>query len=409
LVALVLFCARLSALLGAEADRVVVVQNANSPISKAIAADYMRQRGVHNLVTVRCADGAVDPLFETIDLRTYQKLIEAPLRSFLARHDEIDFIVLTKGVPIRLRRAGPSDAVEWFSLDSHLAALDYDKVPGAIPVEIQDPAYRSVWIDSFHSDFKAQAWANRFWNSPERFSHAKFGGYLVTRLDGYSVADAEALTARSLQAEHAADEGRIPTGTILLNVAPKMGFTDKAKQPYSILSEGRTGAGTVRITSEKAHLGDFNSDMLLAAELLEAHHIPVELEQSGRFAGDRAGLMGYFSWGSNDPSFDAKAYLSLRFAPGALCDTAVSFSARTFLPTEGGQSLIVDLIAQGITGAKGYSDEPLVQAIAFPSIVLDRYTRGWTLAESLYAGSALVGWEDIVVGDPLARAYPALK
>ena len=91
---------------------------------------------------------------------------------------------------------------------------------------------------------------------------------------------------------------------------------------------------------------------------------------------------------------------------GALTDTAVSSSGRTFLPTEGGQSLIADLIAQGVSGAKGYSDEPLVQAIASPSILFDRYTRGWTLAESLYAASALVGWEDIVIGDPLCRAYP---
>lgn len=70
------------------------------------------------------------------------------------------------------------------------------------------------------------------------------------------------------------------------------------------------------------------------------------------------------------------------------------------------QSLIADLIAQGVTGAKAYTDEPLVQAIASPSILFDRYTRGWTLAESFYAASALVGWEDIVIGDPLARAYP---
>jgi len=55
---------------------------------------------------------------------------------------------------------------------------------------------------------------------------------------------------------------------------------------------------------------------------------------------------------------------------------------------------------------KGYVDEPLVQAIAEPSILFERYTRGWTLAESFYAASALVGWEDVVIGDPICRAYP---
>jgi len=67
---------------------------------------------------------------------------------------------------------------------------------------------------------------------------------------------------------------------------------------------------------------------------------------------------------------------------------------------------VADLIAQGVTGVKGYTDEPLIQAVAQPSILLDRYTRGWTLAESFYAASHLLGWQDIVLGDPIARAYP---
>ncbi len=116
--------------------------------------------------------------------------------------------------------------------------------------------------------------------------------------------------------------------------------------------------------------------------------------------------MGYASWGSNDSTYEAAAYHSLGFAPGALAETAVSTSARTFLPTSGGQSLIADLVSQGLTGGKGYTDEPLLQAIAAPSILFDRYTQGWTLADSLYAASALVGWQDIVIGDPLCRAYP---
>jgi hypothetical protein len=35
---------------------------------------------------------------------------------------------------------------------------------------------------------------------------------------------------------------------------------------------------------------------------------------------------------------------------------------------------------------------------------MDRYTSGFTLAESFYAASRFVGWEDVVIGDPLGRA-----
>jgi uncharacterized protein (TIGR03790 family) len=115
--------------------------------------------------------------------------------------------------------------------------------------------------------------------------------------------------------------------------------------------------------------------------------------------------LGYFSWGSNDARYSSAAYQTLFFAAGSISDTAVSTSARTFLPTQGGQSLLVDLIAHGLTCGKGYSDEPLLQAIASPTIALERYTAGYTMAESFYAASHFVGWEDIVVGDPLCCPY----
>jgi len=40
-----------------------------------------------------------------------------------------------------------------------------------------------------------------------------------------------------------------------------------------------------------------------------------------------------------------------------------------------------------------------------PTIALDRYTSGYTMAESFYAASHFVGWEDVLVGDPLCRPY----
>lgn len=50
-------------------------------------------------------------------------------------------------------------------------------------------------------------------------------------------------------------------------------------------------------------------------------------------------------------------------------------------------------------------NEPLLQANASPTIVMDRYTSGYTMAESFYAASHFVGWEDVIVGDPLCCPY----
>jgi uncharacterized protein (TIGR03790 family) len=129
------------------------------------------------------------------------------------------------------------------------------------------------------------------------------------------------------------------------------------------------------------------------------------LESTRRFAGPAQPLAGYVSWGSNDNAFDAAAYHRLRFLPGALAETFVSTSARSFKPTTGGQSRIVDLIEQGVTGVKGYVGEPYTLALADPVILFDRYIRGFTLAEAFYASSRMVLWKDLVIGDPLCAPY----
>lgn len=370
-------------------DQVLVVVNGNSPVSKAIGDDYASKRQVTNIIVVECPDSGLNVRNETIALADYTRAIESPVRGYLQAHPKIDFVVLTKGIPIRITGAAlgscdensrePVNVRGHPSVDSYLAALDYTNLPGATRMEIRG------------SGAVGCAFLNRYWNASEPFSHQRFGGYLVTRLDGYTEADARALVSRALEAERGLGKGRV-----LLDVQPRFGLGDKATQP-----------GPIR---EKAILresdwSEFNGDMRHAHDVLAGRGIPDELDLTETYVGGRSDLSGYFSWGSNDPKYSDKAYLSLWFAPGSLSDTAVSTSARTFLPTKGGQSLLVDLIAHGLTCGKGYVDEPLLQAIASPTIALDRYTSGYTMAESFYAASHFVGWEDVVVGDPLCCPY----
>jgi uncharacterized protein (TIGR03790 family) len=368
-------------------DEVLLVYNRNSAISKSVADDYAEKRNVKNVISVECADSALKTDDETIPLAVYIQEIEKPIRDYVSAHREIEFIVLTKGVPIRISGAETGERPDHSSprtrlnasLDSHLAAMDYQRAPEATQINITGSGATGV------------GWANRYWNAKEPFSHARFGGYLVTRLDGYTEADARSLVTRAMAAERGLVGARI-----LLDVQPAFGLGNKADQPARI-------KGTV-ISAESPY-SDFNADMLLAHDLLKRRGITVELDKTEKFIGHRSNLMGYFSWGSNDGKFSAEAYQSLSFAPGSICDTAVSTSGRTFLPTEGGQSLLVDLISHGLTCGKGYTDEPLLQAIASPSIVLDRYTAGYTMAESFYAASHFVGWQDVVIGDPLCCPY----
>lgn len=372
-----------------SSDEVLLLTNANSPISRSVADDYAEKRHIKHRLSIQCQDSALRTQDETMTLVEYTEEIETPVRKYLRSHPHIEFIVLTKGIPIRITGAPlgscdenskePEETRGHPSVDSYLAAMDYTHKAHTQRITIAG------------SGAVGAAYSNRYWGANEPFSHSKFGGYLVTRLDGYTEADAKALVRNAIEAE-----SHPLTGKILLDVQPGFGLGDKATQPGPI---------TVTDIPRESDYSEFNADMLHAHDVLEQRGIPNELDLSDTFVGQRESLLGYFSWGSNDGRYSAPAYQSLTFAPGSLSDTAVSTSARTFLPTQGGQSLLADLIAHGLTCGKGYSDEPLLQAIASPTIALDRYTSGYTMAESFYAASHFVAWEDIVIGDPLCCPY----
>jgi uncharacterized protein (TIGR03790 family) len=92
--------------------------------------------------------------------------------------------------------------------------------------------------------------------------------------------------------------------------------------------------------------------------------------------------------------------------PGGIAETFVSTGGRSFkITTTYGQSLVADLIREGVSGVKGYVYEPFLSAIAHPDILFDRYTLGYNLAESYWYASQLYGWMGTVIGDPKIQPY----
>ena len=342
------------------ADRVLIIENTSSPTSVEVASDYAQKRGVKNTLKVQCQDSALSATNETLPYATLVDSIQKPLKAYLKQNPKIDFIVLTKGIPIRLTDAPFGMANKQPSLDSAIACFGYEDRKDVESIVLND------------SGFTGKCWVNRFWNSKERFSHAKFGMYLVNRLTGYSVEDCFKLIDNSINSK-------------------------PSKAPILIDSQPKFVKGS-------AYWG-MEVSMARASEYLKAKNLNVNFDRSEAFANGDEALAGYCSWGSNDANFDLAAYHQLTFVPGAIAETFVSTSGRTFEPTSGGQSLIADLIAQGVTGVKGYVSEPFTFALCESGILFDRYTNGFNLAESFYAATPLVKWKDIVVGDPLCRPY----
>src|SRR5438874_1024847 len=73
-------------------DRVLVIRNMNSPVSQAVANDYMVRRGATHVLDIRVPDAAASIANETILFPEFQISIEKPLKGYLFSHPGIDFI-----------------------------------------------------------------------------------------------------------------------------------------------------------------------------------------------------------------------------------------------------------------------------------------------------------------------------
>lgn len=344
-----------------QASEVLVVWNSKAPENKPIADRYVQARGIPkvNVLAISCATT------ENIRREEYLSDILKPVSHYIDyKNLKINYILLIRGVPIRIDNNEGYSVDAFLMVDAYKSRWEHPLDPFPFP---KIDAQGNVEVDNS----KLQKVVSPFFNKKVHFNSSTFKMYLATRLDGYTVKDAMNLVDNSVRAQPS-------KGIFLLDSSP-----------------GRaTGS-----------FGQIQATLDSAAKYLEGKKFTVAYDQRDEFIGRTSGLMGYASWGSNDGAFNADAYRSLGFRPGAIAETFVSTSGRTFRPTSGGQSLIADLISQGVTGVKGYVSEPFTMALAHVDILFRAYTSGYNLAESFYMASPLLKWKDVVIGDPLSNPY----
>lgn len=329
----------------ADAKRVLLVINKRSALSADIGEYYIRRRQIPRENVIR-----VDiPINPWITEEVFKSNLDKPIRNALARNGGLDFVVLTDDIPIRFDKSG-------YSVDGFIAAQDLPVTP------IVNPNKESVMKS-----------LNPYFGKNEPFSRKKFGMVLVTRLMGYELDHVRKLIDNSVKA-------KFETGPF---------FFDQAAN------------------RSQGSFGELNEGMLKAVQGLRQQGYSATLESSETFLNPGVKVMGYCSWGSNDSNFRTSTYRSVQFKPGAIAETFVSTSGRTFRRTnDGGQSLIADLIEQGVTGVKGYVSEPYTFSLCRPEILFSRYANGFNLAEAMYMASPIIKYKDIVIGDPLCRPNP---
>jgi len=337
-------------------ENVLVVVNRRDAGSREIG-DYYRPRRSVPVKNLCYLDTTSD---EEIPWGTYVREVERPIARCLADgglEEKILYIVLTKGVPLKVDGSGGSiQAAEHASVDSELSLL-YGKLHGA---EVG----------------RAGAITNPYFMKRDApFRHPGVPIYMVTRLAAFSVEDVKAMIDRSLAARN--------RGKFVIDLSGP--------------------------NSDEGNDWLRNAAMLLPRDrvlLDETTGQPLHVKD----------VIGYASWGTNDGRI--ARLLGYSWLAGAVATEYVSTNARTFqrppagwLPTTWEdrahffagtpQSLSADYLSEGATAATGNTYEPYLAGCARPDYLLPAYYQGRNLAESYYMSIAFLSWQGVLLGDPL--------
>ena len=366
-------------------DEVLVVYNTNYaedenrngiPDGYEIARYYQEARNIPEVnlvpITVSTAEEISRPEYDqTYDTEgTYGETsyIKQAIERYLTSHtneqgmplkDAICYIVLTKGIPLKIRQYDGLSRVrkaDYSSVDAAVALLfqEYD-----IDGRIRNPYYNAD--PDLTLDY-------RF----ERFHFARSNGvalsYLVTRLDGYSIADIQGMIDRAQRA-----------GT---NREEYVWLLDDDRKTYDQMEEAVERLVDI---GEKVFPDPWVDDKTW-------------IEQApGK-------VMGYVSHGihADMPDGYVTEFLQFEYADGALSNTYESFNGYGFRsPDQSTHGQVAEFIRAGGTGGVGNVYEPYASSIAHEEIMLPAYAAGYPLADAVYMSLAYLDFATVVVGDPL--------
>lgn len=337
---------RSTALLDINYSDVMLLINNQSAMSIQVGNYFKLKRSIPDQnvcnISMPASEGISPAQFQTVRTNVERWINGSGL------NDSLNYIVTTKGCPLTV----------WGGGNTYASFMD----------EL------SLILGPYAGRIGNNYWMNNpYFDSQQRFSRKAFGNFLVTRLDGYDLSDCKRLVDSALVSTGA-------RGRFVLD-----------SQPWKDGGGYQSGNDWCR----------------QANKTLVKRGYDVYFDDTPYYVINQKNVSGYCSWGSNDGnSPNASAMTMFTWVPGAIGSTYVSTSARTFAyPPSYPQSMIADNVREGITGIHGNVAEPYLTACARPNIFLDRYTRGWNLAESLAASMATESWENCIIGDPKIEPY----
>ena len=367
----------LSRLCGDElAARVVILANASDAGSIRIARHYAEVRGIpaENLIALAM------PVEETISWSDFVTTIWNPLMKEVTRQAWIDavpmtlideagrmkyfvsghrisYLVVCRGVPLRIRHAPALYATLRPLTDNSIFRTNEGAVDGELALLAQPNHPINAYV------------ANPLWNNEKPTQAERARVVKVSRLDGPSIGDALRLPDLAIAAERDGLRGQAfvdlggnhPDGNRWLETVARIA-TELGFQPEVDRSDTTFGV-----------------DVPFDAPVL------------------------YFGWYAatvNGPFTRA----GFSFPVGAIAFHIHSFSAATLRQSASGWC--GPFLARGVTATVGNVAEPYLQLTHRPDLLLRALALGQNFGDAVAYAQPALSWQTVAIGDPLYRPFP---
>jgi uncharacterized protein (TIGR03790 family) len=397
----------LGALAGGGPETTLLVVNAGSPLSLAVANEYVRLRDLPE-GHVLWLEGV--PATDTIDVETFRTLVLQPIREHLAAtglEREVDLIVYSAGFPYAVDflddlkahgkkatkiwgTAGSLTGMTYFARQVEAGSIDYLQAianqyarrPLGVPVSVltkRAPANARVPVKQLEglSFEAARGFRSRYlWGrGPGINGMTDQDHYVLSVMLGYAGLRGNSVAEIGHYLKRAVDsDGTQPEGGVYLMT-------------------NRNIRGRAR-----EHLFDATIDALARRDRPSKVLRPGRDGQNGREPHDRGDVIGLVA-GTRTFNWEDSGSTLL---PGAIAESLTSYGGHF---TVASQTKLTEFLRRGAAGSSGAVREPYALVEKFPLPLMHAYyADGASMAEAFFQ-SVLSPYQLLVVGDPLARPF----